>query len=63
MGRSHGRRDACVEDRIKACVLMLSGLYFQKSLREVDQFNFVSQVKVPVLMLKGHFDFFFPVET
>jgi len=42
---------------------MLSGLYFQKSLREVDQFNFVSQVKVPVLMLNGHFDFFFPVET
>ena len=52
-----------VEDRIKACVLMCGGLYFQKTLPEVDQLNFVSRVKIPVLMLNGRFDFFYPVEV
>ncbi len=62
-GGAMGALMPAVEDRIKACVLIVPGLYFQKSLPEVDPFNFVSHVKVPVLMLNGHFDFFFPVET
>jgi eukaryotic-like serine/threonine-protein kinase len=29
----------------------------------VDQFNFAPRVKVPVLMLNGRWDFFYPTET
>jgi hypothetical protein len=54
LGRCYGR---------KACVLIVPGPYFQKSRPEVDQLNFVSHVKVPVLMLNGRFDFFHSVET
>ena len=49
-----------VEDRIKVCVLILGGFNYQKRLPEVDQINFVSRVKVPVLMLNGRFDSVFP---
>jgi len=48
-----------VEDRIKACAPTAPGLYFQQSLSEVDQLNFVYHVKAPVLMLNGRFDFFY----
>ncbi len=30
---------------------------------EVDPFNFVSRVKIPVIMLNGRYDHYFPVET
>jgi cephalosporin-C deacetylase-like acetyl esterase len=62
-GGAMGALMPAVEDRIKVCVLLVPGLYFQKSLPELDQFNFVSHVKVPVLMLNGRFDFFYPVKT
>jgi len=52
-----------VEPRIKACVLALGGLDFQRSLPEVDVINFISRVKQPVLMLNGRYDFFFPVDS
>ncbi len=52
-----------VEPRIKICVLALGGLDFSRSLPEVDPINFVSRVKQPVLMLNGHYDFFFPVAS
>ena len=52
-----------VEPRIKVCILALGGLDFHRSLPEVDTINFVSRVKQPVLMLNGHYDFFFPVES
>ena len=52
-----------VEDRIKVCVLIVPGFSLQKSLPEVDELNFAPRVKIPVLMLNGRFDFFFPVET
>ena len=52
-----------VEDRIKACVLLLGGFNYQRRLPEVDQINFVSRVKVPVLMLNGRFDYIFPLES
>jgi cephalosporin-C deacetylase-like acetyl esterase len=52
-----------VEDRIKVCVLIVPGFNMQVSLPEVDELNFAPRVKVPVLMLNGHFDFFFPPET
>jgi cephalosporin-C deacetylase-like acetyl esterase len=52
-----------LEDRIKICVLVVPGFNIQKSLPEVDELNFAPRVKVPVLMLNGHFDFFYPPET
>jgi eukaryotic-like serine/threonine-protein kinase len=52
-----------LEDRIKVCVLIVPGFNLQRSLPEVDELNFAPRVKVPVLMLNGRFDFFYPVET
>jgi len=51
-----------VEPRLKAAVLHVAGLLFQRSLPEVDPFNFVGHISVPVLMLNGRFDPYFPVE-
>jgi dienelactone hydrolase len=52
-----------VEPRIKAAVLNVAGLKFQRALPEADPFNFAPHVTVPVLMLNGRYDQFFPLET
>jgi dienelactone hydrolase len=52
-----------VEGRFRTAVLESGGLEFQKALPEVDKINFVTRVKLPVLMLNGRFDHFFPVES
>jgi len=52
-----------VENRFKICVLNVAGLRFQKSMPEVDPINFISRFKIPVLMLNGRLDHFFPYET
>jgi len=52
-----------VEPRIKASVLYVAGLDFERARPEVDPVNFLPRVKVPSLMLNGKYDFFFPVET
>jgi formylglycine-generating enzyme required for sulfatase activity/dienelactone hydrolase/predicted Ser/Thr protein kinase len=52
-----------VENRFKTAVLESGGLEFQKALPEADQINFVSRVRIPVLMLNGRYDHFFPVES
>jgi dienelactone hydrolase len=52
-----------VEPRIKASVLLVAGLVFQRSLPEVEPIHYLSRVKIPVLMLNGKYDFFFPYET
>ena len=52
-----------IDDRVKAQVLMIGGFSMQQSQPEVDQINFTSRVKVPVLMLNGRYDFFFPVDA
>jgi poly(3-hydroxybutyrate) depolymerase len=52
-----------VEPRIKAGIVVVAGLNFQTSLPEVDQPNYITRVTVPVLMLNGKYDFFFPYET
>ena len=30
---------------------------------EVDAFNFAPRIKVPVLLLNGRFDFFYPIDS
>jgi len=52
-----------VESRIQAAVLLSGGLVFQRSLPEADTINFVNRVKIPVLMLNGRYDHFYPVES
>jgi cephalosporin-C deacetylase-like acetyl esterase len=52
-----------LDPRIKVVILALGGLDFHRSLAEVDTINFLPHVKQPVLMLNGHYDFFFPEES
>jgi dienelactone hydrolase len=52
-----------VEPRISLAVLSVGGFYLQPALPEADPVNFAGHVNIPVLMLNGRFDFFFPTET
>jgi eukaryotic-like serine/threonine-protein kinase len=52
-----------VEPRLKAAVLHVAGLWFERPLPEADPLNFVPRVTIPVLMLNGKLDPYFPVET
>jgi len=62
-GAAMGPVFVALEPRFKTSVLILGGLYLQHSAPEVDAFNFAPRVKVPVLLLNGRFDFFFPIDT
>jgi formylglycine-generating enzyme required for sulfatase activity/cephalosporin-C deacetylase-like acetyl esterase len=55
-GAALGAIFPAVEDRLKACVLIGGGFYFERALPEVDQINFAPHVKVPVLMINGRYD-------
>jgi dienelactone hydrolase/predicted Ser/Thr protein kinase len=61
-GRLGGLMTA-VEERFKTAILYVAGFRFQKQKPEVDPFHFVSRVRIPVLMLNGRYDSFFPHET
>jgi cephalosporin-C deacetylase-like acetyl esterase len=52
-----------VEDRFNVGMLFSGGLASGKSLPEVDQINFVTRVKKPILMLNGLRDSVEPFET
>jgi eukaryotic-like serine/threonine-protein kinase len=52
-----------VETRLKVAVLLVAGLDFGRPLPEADPFNFLPRIHIPVLMLNGRLDHFFPVET
>jgi predicted Ser/Thr protein kinase/predicted esterase len=52
-----------VGGRFKTAVLYVAGFRFQKQKAEVDPFHFVSRVRIPVLMLNGRYDSFFPYQT
>jgi eukaryotic-like serine/threonine-protein kinase len=52
-----------LEPRVKAAVLYVAGLKLQRSLPEADPFNYAPRVRIPVLMMNGRYDFFFPLET
>jgi cephalosporin-C deacetylase-like acetyl esterase len=62
-GAAMGAIIPAVEERLKAAVLYVAGFYLQRTLPEVDQINFVSRVRIPVLMLNGKFDYYYPPET
>ena len=52
-----------IEPRFKAGVVVVAGLNFQKALPEVDEVHYLQRVEIPLLMLNGKYDFFFPYET
>ena len=64
LGQSRGAAIApitlALEDRIKAAVLMIPGLYLARPAPEADVFNFAPRVRQPILMLSGRYDFIFP---
>jgi serine/threonine protein kinase/dienelactone hydrolase len=52
-----------VEPRLKTAILLVGGLKFQRCYPEVEMFNFISRITIPVLMLNGKYDSWFPLET
>jgi dienelactone hydrolase len=62
-GGAMGAIMPAVEKRIKAVVLCVAGLNFERPLPEADQLNYITRVTQPTLMLNGELDFFFPAET
>ena len=52
-----------LEGRVKVAILASAGLYPVRALPEADAFNFVTHVKIPVLMLNGRYDDVMPVDS
>jgi dienelactone hydrolase len=52
-----------IDDRVKSATLYVAGLCFQRSKKEVESYHYSSRITIPVLMLNGEFDQFFPLET
>jgi dienelactone hydrolase len=52
-----------VEGRIKTSVLVVAGLVHQRALPEVEPIHYLPRLTMPVIMLNGKYDFFFPYET
>jgi len=62
-GSAMGGLIPATDDRIQAAILHVGGLMMQKTLPEVDPFNYLPRIRIPVLMLNGRNDQFYPVET
>jgi dienelactone hydrolase len=52
-----------IENRIKRAVLLVAGLEFEEAKPEVEAASYTPYIKVPILMLNGKYDYFFPSET
>ncbi len=52
-----------VEPRLKVAVLNVAGLRAQEAFPEAEPVYFIPRIHVPVLMLNGRYDFYFPVES
>ena len=62
-GGSLGSIIPAVEDRLKICILIKGGFPSNRLKPEIDNINYVSRIKIPVLMLNGKYDVSFPLET
>ena len=62
-GAALGPIFSATEPRIKTALWVGGGFDYGKTLPEVDPFNFTPRVTMPVLMVNGRYDFFFPKET
>jgi dienelactone hydrolase len=54
---------AAVENRLGLSILIKGGIPVTQYNPEVDRVNYISRVKIPVLMLNGEYDATFPFET
>ena len=52
-----------VEQRLKVSLIYAGGLAQAKARPEVDQINYITRVKIPVLMLNGKYDSVEPIKT
>ncbi len=62
-GAAEGPVVLALEPRLKVGVLVVAGLQFQRPQPESDPASYIQRVRVPVLMLNGKYDFFFPYAT
>jgi Serine/threonine protein kinase len=66
-GFSLGAYDAlpavALEPRIKTAILLAGGVVGPVRPPEIEPLNFLPRIKMPVLLLAGRNDFYFPVET
>ena len=62
-GAAMGAVFPAIEDRLRLCVLVSPGFYYQKTLPEVDQINFAPRVKVPALMINARYDSIFSPDS
>ncbi len=66
-GFSFGGRMApimlALEPRFRAAVLTVAGLKMERTRPEADPINFLPRVRIPLLMLNGKYDHYFPLET
>jgi formylglycine-generating enzyme required for sulfatase activity/tRNA A-37 threonylcarbamoyl transferase component Bud32 len=68
LGVSMGAADGVIyatllEERLKAAVFLDGGYFLLKLPPGVDQADFAPQLKVPVLMVNGRYDYTFPPDT
>ena len=63
LGGTEGALLPAVEKRIKTAIFSSGGFQNRRDLPEVDPFNFVSHVTIPVLMLSGRYDNEFPLQS
>lgn len=61
-GANQAPLNLATEPRIKTAVLYVAGLTMERGRPDVDPLNYLPHVTIPVLMLNGKYDFFFPVE-
>jgi dienelactone hydrolase len=52
-----------VEPRFKAAVLQDGGFFVPRPLPELNAANYAPRVRIPVLMINGRYDYFFPLEA
>ena len=52
-----------LQDRFRAAILLGAGLQFTRAMPEADPINFLTRVKVPVVMVNGRYDAELPVES
>jgi dienelactone hydrolase len=67
LGASWGAGSApiflAVEPRFKAAVLQDGGFFSRPALQEMNGVNYAPRVRIPVLMINGRYDYFFPLEA
>lgn len=67
LGTSWGGRlgpiPVALDSRIGTAIWIMGGLASSTPVPEVDPFNFLPRIRVPVLMINGDQDFIFPLET